>query len=190
MRRLSTVATIGLTLTVLAGGCARPRKAATGVDPDTLDEAGFQAHLADVPVVTVDEACRAILILADGRETTKNWSDRSQELLRRGWIRREWNLKPGNIVDRGTVAYMVCKACRIQGGVNRLILGSWGLGDRRYAYRELVYRDLMSPGTEWQYLTGGQMVALLGKADQLMEKKGLYESEKFDLGERPDSKTP
>jgi hypothetical protein len=186
--RVHVTVLAGLVLILLTGGCGRPRKTQPPVDPATLDDAAFQAYLADVPVVTVDEACRAMLVLADGHDATKDWSQRSQELLRRGWIRSAWGLRPDYMVDRGTVAYMICKICKIHGGVDRLILGSWGLGDRRYAYRELVYRDLMPPGTEYEVVTGGQMVGLMGKADSLMEKKHLYQTEKFDLGEKPASR--
>jgi len=168
-----------------SSGCTRPRTTPPPVDTAKLDDAGFQAYLADAPVVTVDEACRAILILADGKDATTNWDERQAELLKRGWIRREWNLSPDHIANRGTVAYMLCEVCRVHGGVNRLLLGSWGPGDRRYAYRELVSREMMPTGTEWGYLTGGQMVSLLGKADALMEKKGLYQSEPINLGEQP-----
>ncbi len=175
-----------LSLGVILGGCGRPRKTAPDVDPGTLDDMAFQAYLADVPVVTVDEACRAMLILADGEDKTQSWTARRDELVRRGLIRSAWGLRPDHVADRGTVAYMVCEICRIGGGVNRLLLGSWGLGDRRYAYRELVHIGLMPAGTEWQYVTGGQMVALLGKADALMEKKGLYESEAFELEAEPE----
>jgi hypothetical protein len=184
-RRLRKAALPVLALALLVGGCGRPRKTQPSVDPATLDDTAFQAYLADAPVVTVDEACRAMLILADGHDATKDWSQRSQELLRRGWIRSAWGLHPGDMVDRGTVAFMICKVCKVYGGVDQLILGSWGLGDRRYAYRELVYRELMPPGTEFEVVTGGQLVGLMGKADSLMEKKHLYQTEKFDLGEKP-----
>jgi len=179
----------GLLVTAAVGGCSRPRKTSPSVDPSTLDDMAFQAYLADVPLVTVDEACRAMLILADGKDATKDWTERSEELLKRGWIRSGWRLQPDFVADRGTVAYMICRICRIHGGVNRILFGSWGLGDRRYAYRELVYRQIMPEGSEWGGLTGGQMVSLIGKVDRLMESKGLYGTETFDIGEDPSVKT-
>ncbi len=174
---------------ILTGGCAHRRKTAPPVDPAALDDMGFQAYLADVPVVTVDEACRAMLILADGEDKTKSWPERREVLLRRGLIRAAWGLEPDNIADRGTIAYMACQILKIKGGVNRLILGSWGPGDRRYAYRELIYRGLMPAGSEWQRFTGGQMVSLMGKADEYMERKDLYETEVLTIGEEPKAET-
>ncbi len=182
---LTRAALVGVLSFGVIGGCARPRKTAPAVDPAGLDDMGFQAYLADIPLVTVDEACRAMLILADGEDKTKTWSKRREVLLSRGLIRSAWGLQPNNLVDRGTVAFMICRICEIRGGVNCLVLGSVGLGDRRYAHRELVHRGLMPRSTEWQSITGGQMVSLLGKADELMEEKELYGTETFDLGAEP-----
>lgn len=176
---------MGALAVVLACGCAHPRKTPVAVDAATLDDMGFQAYLADAPVVTVDEACRAILILADGHDKTRSWEARQALLVQRGLIRQTWALQPENIADRGTIAYMICRICRIKGGVNHLLLGTVGLGDRRYAYRELVYRGMMDSGTEWGFLTGGQMVALLSKADQYMETQGLYGTDTFEIGQEP-----
>lgn len=170
-------AVIGLTLMLIASGCSHARRTQMDVDPATLDDMSFHAYLANVPLVTVDEACRAMLILADGEDTSESWEQRRDKLLERGIIRPAWNLNPEHLINRGTVAFMVCKVCRIHGGVNMMLLGNMGIGDRRYAYRELVYRELLPTGSEWAYFTGGELIALLTKADKLMEKKGLYEVE-------------
>lgn len=179
-----------LTACAMVGGCARPRQVQPDVDPTTLDDMSFQAYLADVPVVSVNEACRAMLILADGRDETKTWSERRSVMIERGLIRSAWGLQPDNVADRGTIAFMVCEVCRIKGGVNRLILASWGPGDRRYAYREVVYRKLMPGGSEHHHLTGGQMVSLMGKADAWMDEHGLYESEPIKIGEESEFVSP
>ncbi len=176
----------GFALATLLTGCAHTRKWQPEVSPETMDDMTFQAYMANVPVVTVDEACRAMLILADGEDKTRSWEERREVMLQRGLLRPAWGLHPNHMIDRGSLAYMVCKICRITGGLNRIALGSWGLGDRRYAHRELVYRKMMPEGSDYQPVTGGEMVSLLGKADALMEEKGLYETEQIDIGEEPD----
>jgi hypothetical protein len=177
---------VSLSIALLLAGCARPRKTQLATDPATLDDMTFQAYLADIPVVTVDEVCRAMLILSDGEDTSENWEQRREVLLQRDLIREAWRLEPNNLADRGTIAFMVCKLCRIKGGVNALLFGSIGLGDRRYAFRELVYRGVIPPGNYWQTMTGAELVSLLGKADEFMEKKGLYETESLDIGSEED----
>ncbi len=168
------------------GGCAGPRQSPPAVDPATLSDEGFQAYLAEAPLVTVDEAYRAILILADGEDGSASFDDRRQKLESRGIARAAWNLQPENVVDAGSVAYMVCQVCQIRGGVCMNLFGRPGLGDRRYALRELVYRDMIDDTVDHQYMTGPAMVSLMADADALMEKKGLYETQSVELTDEGD----
>ena len=95
---------------------------------------------------------------------------------------------PSNIlgIDVGSVSAMVCRICDVRGGVNYSLFGRWGLGDRRYALRELVYREMIEDSVDYQYMTGPAMIGLMSKADALMEKKGLYEVETLDLSDETD----
>ncbi|MCK6484732.1 MAG: hypothetical protein HUU22_15365 [Phycisphaerae bacterium] len=168
-------------------GCAAPRKTAPPVDPATLSDDGFLHYLAEVPLVTTDEAYRAMLILADGEDTCKSFEERRDKLVQRQIVNPAWDLQPDHVIDRGSVAAMVCKICRLRGGLNRVLFASWGLGDRRYANRELVYRDLLDPGTDYVPIKGGQLVALMTKADALMEERGIYETVPVELGGEADA---
>ncbi len=175
-------------LLILIGfwGCAGPRTVEPSVDSTTLSDEGFQAYLAHVPLVTVDEAYRAMLILADGEDKLDGFEARKADLESRDIARAAWDLHPENVVDAGSVAYMVCRICRLPGGVNMNLFGSWGLGDRRYALRELIYRKMIQDSVDYQYMTGSALFALMSKADALMEKKGLYESTGIDLSDEKD----
>ncbi len=170
----------------LAGACAGPRQTQPAVDPATLSDDAFQAYLAEVDLVTVEEAYRAMLVLADGEDNCKTFEERRQKLESRGIARPQWNLQPQDVVDAGSVAYMICRVCEIHGGVCYNLLGRAGLGDRRYALRELIYREMLDDMADYQYVTGAAMVGLIAKADALMEKKGLYEVEKIDLSDQTD----
>ncbi|MFQ5501565.1 MAG: hypothetical protein ACE5EQ_04605 [Phycisphaerae bacterium] len=173
---------------VLVGiwGCAGPRTIEPTVDSTTLSDEGFQAYLVNAPLVTVDEAYRAMLILADGEDKLDGFEARRADLESRGIARAAWDLHPENVVDAGSVAYMVCRICRLPGGVNMNLFGSWGLGDRRYALRELIYRKMIADSVDYQYMTGSALFALMSKADALMEKKGLYETAGIDLRDETD----
>jgi hypothetical protein len=163
-------------------GCAQPRLEQPQVDPDTLDDDTFLGALADRPLVTVDEAYRAMVILAEGQDPNQNFEQRKAWLEQRGIARPAWNLKPDDYVDNGSVAFMVCRILKVKGGLSRIILGSWGPGDRRYAYRELVYRGLIpTASTDYAPMTGGELVNLLGLADERMAQGGIYESEPVEL---------
>src|SRR5262245_51640036 len=139
--RLFLASGISTALIFLANsGCAAPRPTQPKVNATELNDEGFQAYLAEVDLVTVDEAFRSILILADGEDTSKTFDERREKLESRGIVRPQWHLQPENVIDAGTTAYMVCKVCQIKGGVDMHLFGSWGLGDRRYALRELIFR--------------------------------------------------
>lgn len=138
-------------------------------------------HLQQAPMVTVAEAYRAMLYLADGEEKYDDFAAREAALFQRGIARPEWELQPAACIDRGSVAYMVCKICRIRGGLNYTLFGGMGIGDRRYAVRELVYRRMLSEGADYRYLSGAEMVSLMAKADAYMAERGLYQEESVDI---------
>jgi hypothetical protein len=135
--------------------------------------------------VTVDEACRAVLILADGEDTAKTAEKRMAVLEERGIVRPAWKLRPDDCIDKGSVAYMVCRVLRIQGGVNMLVFGSWGPGDRRYALRELVYRQMMADSPAYRYIAGAELASLLREADSYMQERNAYTMESVELGPEP-----
>lgn len=171
---------------LLSLGCAGPRQFAPRVDAKELSDVGFMAYLAEVPQVTVDEAYRAMIILADGEDKSESFEARQATLQSRGIARAAWRLEPENVIDAGSVAFMVCRICSIRGGINYNLFASWGLGDRRYAMRELVYRGMLEDSVDYQYMTGQTLVALMARADDLMEKKGIYEKEHVDLSDETD----
>lgn len=167
-------------------GCAGPRQTPPEVDPNGLAEEAFQAYLAEAPLVTVDEAYRAMLILADGEDASASFEERREELESRNIARAAWDLRPENVIDVGSVAYMVCRICRVRGGINVNLFGRFGLGDRRYALRELVHRRMVEGMVDYQYMTGAALTAVMAKADALMEERGLYETERIDLSDETD----
>jgi hypothetical protein len=167
-----------LSLSLLAGlvGCTGPRKFQPEINHETLDQTRFVHYLATLPVVTVDEAARAMLILADGTETHATYEQRVAELEQRGIVRKAWHLKPDYVLDKGTLAFMLFKICRMPGGVDTLLFGSWGLGDRRYALKEVADAGLLTHGPDYQPVTGGELVAALARADSYMAEHGIYGS--------------
>lgn len=156
------------------------------VNPNDLNDQGFQVYLARAPLITVDEAYRAMLILADGEDTSQGFTERKEKLESRGIVRAAWDLQADNVIDAGSLAFMVCRICKISGGVNATLFGSWGLGDRRYALRELIYRQMVDEMIDYQFVTGADLHGLMRKADALMMEKGLYESENIDLTDEGD----
>lgn len=179
-RRLVGIALMSLLLV----GCTQIDK------PDQADcgeqvpvDAFLHEHLQAQPMVTVGEAYRAMILLADGDDTYNSFAAREEALLAIKAVRPEWKLERDQIIDRGTVAYMVAQIIKAPGGVNFNLLGRNGVGDRRYAVREMAYLDLMDTRPSYRYMTGAELVDLLGKADAYMAKHGLYDEEPVDIAE-------
>lgn len=179
--RLSPGATTATVLLLLAG-CANPRHTPPAVDPATLSDDAFTHYLAGAPVVTVDEAYRAMLILADGEDKSKTFAEREQELVSRGIASAAWKLQPDNVIDQGAVAAMVCRVLHLKGGINLIIFGSFGLGDRRYANRELIFREMLPSAPDYMPVRGGTLLALTTKADAYMTEHGLFQAPAIKLG--------
>jgi len=195
-RPLPALALAFALLALALAGCVPPHRDPPSVDPNTLGDVEFQSYLATAPLVTVDEAYRAVLILADGEDTSKSFEERREKLESRGIARPSWHLSPEAIIDRGTLAWMICKICHIYGGVDLLVFGTLGVGDRRYAMRELIYEKIMDEGSAYWYVQGDELVAVLAKADEFMRKTKVYDSTINELppepppGEAPDWTIP
>jgi len=157
-------------LTAAVTGCSTVRRYQPEQDPGTLDGTSFLHYLATVPVVSVEEGCRAMLLAADGTEQYTSHEERVAELLRRGVVREAWNLQPDQVLDKGTLAYMTHKTCNLPGGLNMHLLASWGLGDRRYALKELVAAGIMPYDSAHSPVRGGELVSVLTKIDEHLAK--------------------
>jgi len=162
---------------------------------DAGEKAGADAflhdHLQKQSMVTVAEAYRAMLMLADGEDKFADFDARRSALESRGIARPEWGLRREACIDRGSVAYMVCQVIKLCGGINFNLFGRLtGAGDRRYAVRELAYVEIMEPSAPYRYITGGELVDVVAKADRYMADHGMYPQERVDVGEMLDSGAP
>ncbi|HNQ22038.1 MAG TPA: hypothetical protein PKK06_02985 [Phycisphaerae bacterium] len=148
-------------------GCAAPLRRFEPVqDPNALDDAVFVHYLAAVPVVTVDEGYRAILLLADPAGHAVTFEERRAALETRGLIKPSWRMQPDQILDKGTLAYMLRRLCHIDPGLNEGLAGLTRIGERRYALRSCVAARLLPPGRPQDYVNGGELAAALARADE------------------------
>ena len=66
-----------------------------------------------------------------------------------------------------------------------LALGSWGLGDRRYAIRQCVAEGIIGPTPAYRPVTGSVMVWTMNKVDDYLAAHGAYQRPPGDpLGRR------
>jgi len=186
---------LSIGLLILAGGCA----GTTGLSQHPADqiaalaqdkafganEMDFLDYMVRRPKCTFAHAVKAVTIFLDGAQGAATYEQQYQFLVDRHVVRPQWNMLPLQWVDRGTIAYMLYQAMDLTGGVNMTLFGSWGLGDRRFAYREMRYRKLVEAGVDYNYVSGPELVTLLGKVDSYMRDTGRYGAEdKVKLGEK------
>jgi hypothetical protein len=147
-------------------GCQTTLPAKPGDPPiPAHSNAELIAHISDLSYVTAEPAFRAVYTLSTAETFDGDFETLSATMLDEGLIPRRWKYTPDRLVDRGAVGYMICKACRIQTGVN------WNLtGLGRYAWRELVYRRIAEPSSEYGYVSGGEFVGILLRADDYLQR--------------------
>jgi hypothetical protein len=107
------------------------------------------------------DACRAVLSLVKDEHSDGGFEDLRKDLEARGIVDGAWDLAESSPLERGTLAYMLCKAFGIKGGVT---MGVFGVS-RRYALRECVHLGLMPGGTVGQYLSGRELIDVLGNVE-------------------------
>ena len=111
------------------------------------------------------DACRALLSVVKDEHSDDDFAAVRKELESRGIVDAGWDLAETAPVDRGTLAYMLCKALGIRGGVTASVFGM----TRRYAFRECVYLGLLSGGTPGQYVSGRELIDILGSVEVYRE---------------------
>lgn len=151
------------------GACQSERAAApaTGEKRD-VNSAELAYSLSNQTWCSNDEACSMMLQMVDGADAYTNFEQRYEALAGKGLACSGWNLKGTDRVTKGTLAYMVCKALDLRGGVMMHLLPV-----RRYAYREAVVQKLMFRGSECEPLTGPEVVAILGRAERMRQDKAV-----------------
>ena len=163
---------------VLLASCTLPQRSfQPAQDPAALDDVSFLHYLATVPVVTVDEGMRAVLLLVRDSNlapATSQWPtfDRRREALRRlGAVKAAWRLKPGRILDKGTLAYMLRTVCNVPRSLNEVLASVTGLGERRYALKTCIREGLLSQSLSHEPVIGGEILSALTNAERYLASK-------------------
>ncbi len=160
--RWVVVAVLSLATMLQAGSCTRPQRTyQPAQDPATLDDVSFLHYLATVPVVTVDEGMRAVLLLAGDSARWSTFEQRYEELRRRGAVKKAWRIGPGQILDKGTLAYMLQCICDVPRSLNDELASKTGVGDRRYALKTCIHEGVMPYGLAHEPVTGGGLLSAL-----------------------------
>jgi len=170
-----------LTASLLAGCQATlPRD----VQPQDAPEGNAELvqYIADLPYVTADAAYRAVYVLVAGEAFEGDYDDLKQDMRRRGLLVAD--VSPRRLLDRGTIATLIARACDIRTGLNWRLTG---LG--RYAWRELQYQGIgRTSAGEFGYVSGGEFLGMLSRAEDYMRRTGRLPATRVELGPPPSGK--
>jgi hypothetical protein len=142
------------------------------VAPATLSDEAFLHYLPAAPTVPVDEGIRAVLLLDSEGHSFRTFDERWAELRRRGAVRDDWDLRAGDTLDVGTLAFMLRSLTGVRGGLTNVVSEATGLGERRYALRACVDAGLLPPSRSRQPVIGGVLIAALTKSESSMRSPG------------------
>jgi len=106
------------------------------------------------------DACRAVLSVIKNEHSDADFAAVVGDLSGRGVVNPEWGLQESSLLTKGTLAYMVCQALEIKGGVTMRLFGI----NRRYALRECVHQRLMQRGTTDEYVSGRELIDVITNA--------------------------
>ena len=151
--------TVGLTVVAVCLGLFAPEARA---DTPGETDAEFFMSLSYKRVAMVDDGYRAVAILARGKDDLKEPGKCRDFLLERKIALQKWGLAPDEPLTKGKLAYMVCQALGIKGGVTMRLFGP----SQRYCLFECEYLELMTGGAPYEHVTGGELVSTIDRADQ------------------------
>jgi hypothetical protein len=122
----------------------------------------FWYQLARRPIASNDETFHALLLYLDGKDDSKNYTDRVKTLQSRQMLPAGFNGGGDDAADRGTLAVALDKMLKINGGLTMHLFGA----SPRYALRAAVDRGILPPSSPNQGFTGGEFVGIMQKAEE------------------------
>jgi hypothetical protein len=121
---------------------------------------GYLRRIFEKDRATYGDACRAVLSVIQNEHTDADFATVAGDLNGRGVTSTAWALQESSLLTKGTLAYMLCRALEIKGGVTMRLFGI----NRRYALRECLYRRLIAGGTVDEYVTGRELIDVITNA--------------------------
>ena len=142
---------------------------AQGIRTELHADNAFFRVLAAKPNATMEDAVKAVYMLKveESPAEKMTFTEICDILLQKRLIRASYAKDPSRLVNRGQMAYMICRALGIKGGLTMRIFGV----SERYGYRECVYLGLLPAGTRVDRISGSEMLGILAQAVDYQEKR-------------------
>jgi len=149
-----------LVILFLLAGCARTTLSSSVVDsaPGEMD---FWDEIAKQRAVSNHDALYALLVTFEAHPDGADFGARVAAARARGWLGGGAEPVPEETARTGWIAKVVCIETGIEGGATMRLTGP----TERYAVHELNYRKWLADMTPQQSMSGLQLIALLGAAE-------------------------
>jgi hypothetical protein len=135
-------------------------------DTPAKSDAQFFMLLAHKPAATLNDGYQAVAMLVRGDGKLLPPEACRTLLVQRKVARASWGSDPKAALSKGKLAYMVCQALGIKGGVTMRLFGP----SERYCLFECLHLDLMVGGATYQSCTGGELVGVVNRADEYQQE--------------------
>ena len=130
-------------------------------------DTAFLRVLLEKKVASFADACRVMVILHTKNRETATFEQDVAHLRQAGILPTKWEVAADRPVDRGQLSCMLCKALGIKGGLTMRVLGP----TQRYAFQECVFLKLLPDGPQHEYLTGADLIAVVGLTEQYLRSR-------------------
>ena len=137
---------------------ARPAFADTPAQSD----ARFFMLLSHKNVATMGDGYQAVAMLVRHEGALTDPAECRKMLVGRNVARATWGDDLQAPLPKGRLAYMVCQALGVKGGLTMRLFGP----TERYCLFECQYLELMVGGAQYQHCPGGELVSVIDRADQ------------------------
>jgi len=150
------------TFSILAALAVCLAAAPAWADTSAESDAQFFMLLACKPAATLGDGYRAVALLVRGDNQLTDQAACRKFLVERSIARAAWGDDLKAPLSKGRLAYLVCQALGLKGGLTMRLIGP----TERYCLLECAYLNLMVGGTDYKHVTGVELVSVIDRADR------------------------
>lgn len=140
--------------------------AKTPRDPTLLwqEEFTFSRRLQEKSRASMADAVRAAALSMKQpgwAESDEELAELVKELVERSIVKSSWQIDDKTPLTKGKIAYMICQACGLRGGLWMNLFGP----SERYCLKEAMYHDIIRTGSLHIFVSGPELLDILAQAD-------------------------